>query len=139
MKLTVLDALPPDHVSTFVIALTFMSGDADAYEDREIECTHDQAIPILTFLRAVSDTHDSGGWDDRTRLGGKWYELPCAWVVEGCPEDVLPDRPKGWPYTALVEWPGDSTVDHQNPAALRGYTVTWHDASGVAHAVKVDA
>lgn len=133
MHLLVTDPAPIKHCITFVLSLRFMSGDADAYEVKEFECSEDAATRCVSFLTALMALPRYGGDDCHRRLiGDTWKALPNADVVDGF--HSWKDAPSG--YSSIIEWGSDSTCN-DFAAALDDFEVSWYDGNGVRYLVSV--
>lgn len=135
MKLRPLNVIPPKYIHIYVLRITFMSGDANAYETKEYAVSHDDACRCLTFLQALQKLRREGGRRCPYRLGtDSWKTLPCAYIVDGC-------YPWDHKYEALdpkpiIEW-GNDTPCEGISASLDRYAITWYDLGGNEHEVEI--
>lgn len=100
---------PPEYIGQFVGRLTFMSGDADAYDISEIPLDNADVLPLANFL-SECDKVDSIGSGGPGYGGVPGYE--------------------NWEDYFLY----DVTCEGI-PAALRGWEILWYDHDGREHDV----
>lgn len=100
---------PPKYIDQFVGRLTFMSGDADAYDISEIPLENLDVLSLANFLSKCDEVNSVGS-------GGPGY---CG----------IPGY-KDWEDCFLY----DVTCEG-SPAALDGWEILWYDADGREHTV----
>ena len=127
-------AKAPEHANTYVLTVTFMSGDADHFDDEGYECTFEQAEAAVAFLETMKREFRYKP-DSVYCLGGDWRALPCAWVVEGF-YDYKAKVPDG--KESFIDWPDVCTSDGDGYAYFYSYKLTWYDGHGVAHDCTVE-
>ena len=132
MRITIDKYIPPKYTSTFVLFLTFMSGDGDAYQTKELKVSYEQAGQAATFLTKLMELDDFGGWESPRHLGdSKWKTLEAAHVVDTVYHWEDPKRKE-----SFIEWGMDSTCEGEN-ASLDEWHISWFDEHGQEFETKV--
>jgi hypothetical protein len=133
MRITIDKYIPPKYTNTFVLFLTFMSGDADGYETKELKVSLEKAELAATFLTKLMELDDNGGRRSPRCLGdnSKWKTLEAAYIVDGFYHWRDPKAKE-----SFIGWGMDSTCEGEN-ASLDKWHISWFDENGKEFNCKV--